>query len=77
MNIQTIQEGLALLGATLTVDEEKLEATIKMNGITVTLNLGYSSSQIETAFCFLNLSIVHWFNLIKAAIAKERKEAGV
>lgn len=71
MNIQTIQEGLALLGATLTVDEEKLEATIKMNGITVTLNLEHSSSQIETAFCFLNLNIVHWFKIIKEAVVEE------
>ncbi len=70
MTIQTLKEGLALMGATLTVTDE--EVTVSFRGVTISIGLNIPEKELEGTLFFLNLSIPNWYKLAKDAIEEEK-----
>lgn len=71
MTIKTIQEGFALMGATLDVTDKVVMVNFK--GVTILIDLGLPEKDLEGIMFFLNLNITHWYKLIKEALAEEQK----
>ena len=73
MTIQTIQEGFALMGASLSVNREAGIVTVCFRGIVMSIELNRSQEEMEGALFFLNLNMPNWFRLVKEALAEEEK----
>ena len=71
MTIKTIQEGFALMGATLDVTDKVVMVDFK--GVTILIDLRLPEKDLEGIMFFLNLNIPHWYKLIKEALAEEQK----
>ena len=77
MTIKTLQEGFALMGASLSVNREANIVTVSFRGIVMSIDLNLSQKEMEGALFFLNLNMPNWYNLVKEALAEEEKEGGV
>lgn len=73
MTIKTIQEGFALMGATLSVNREAGIVTVAFKGIVMSIELNLPQKEMEGALFFLNLNMPNWYNLVKEALAEEEK----
>lgn len=71
MTIQTIQEGFALMGASLNVNREAQIVTVCFRGIVISIDLCRPQEETEGALFFLNLNMPNWFRLVKQALAEE------
>ena len=72
MTIQTIQEGFALMGASLSVNREAQLVTVRFRGIVISIELNRPQEEMEGALFFLNLNMPNWFKLVKQALAEEK-----
>jgi len=72
MKIQTLREGLALMGASFSFTENSVMFELK--GVTVLIETSLSEKEMEAAFFFLKLNVPNWYNLAKEAI--EEKKGG-
>lgn len=73
MTIQAIQEGFALMGASLSVNREAGIVTVSFRGIVISIELNRSQEEMEGALFFLNINMPNWYNLVKEALAEEKK----
>lgn len=73
MTIQAIQEGFALMGASLSVNREAGIVTVNFRGIVISIELNRSQEEMEGALFFLNINMPNWYNLVKKALAEEKK----
>lgn len=73
MSIKTLQEGFALMGASLSVNREAHIVSVSFKGICMSIDLNLSQKDMESALFFLNLSMPNWYNLVKEALAEEEK----
>lgn len=73
MTIKTIQEGFALMGATLSVNREAGIVTVAFKGIVMSIELNLPQKEMEGALFFLNLNMPNWYSLVKEALAEEEK----
>lgn len=73
MTIQAIQEGFALMGASLSVNREAGIVTVSFRGIVISIELNRSQEEMEGALFFLNINMPNWYNLVKKALAEEKK----
>lgn len=74
MNIQTLREGLALMGATLGFADNSV--MFELNGVTVLIQLDLSEKEMEAAFFFLKLNAPNWYKVAKEAIEEEKRKEG-
>ena len=72
MTIKTIQEGFALMGASLNVDRDSNVVTVSFKGVTVSIDLNLSQKEMEGVMFFLNLNMPNWYNMVKQALAEEK-----
>lgn len=70
MTIQTLREGLALMGATFSVTDNSFY--FELRGVTVLIDRNLSEKEMEAAFFFLKLNVPTWFSLAKEAIKEEK-----
>lgn len=75
MTIKTIQEGFALMGATLNVTDKSVMVDFK--GVTILIDLDLPEKDLEGIMFFLNLNIPNWYKLIKEALAEDRKGGSI
>ena len=75
MTIKTIQEGFALMGASLNVTDKSV--TVDFKGVTILIDLDLPEKDIEGIMFFLNLNIPNWHSLVKEALAEEEKGGAV
>jgi len=75
MTINTIQEGLALMGASLNVTDKSVMVDFK--GVTILIDLDLPEKDLEGIMFFLNLNIPNWYKLIKEALAEDRKGGSI
>jgi hypothetical protein len=75
MTIKTIQEGLALIGASLNVTYKSVIVDFK--GVTILIDLDLPEKDLEGIMFFLNLNIPNWYKLIKEALAEDRKGGSI
>lgn len=73
MTIQAIQEGFALMGASLSVNREVGIVTVSFRGVVISIELNRSQEEMEGALFFLNINMPNWYNLVKEALAEEKK----
>lgn len=73
MTIKTLQEGFALMGASLNVNRDLNMVSVSFKGIAMSIDLNLSQKEMEGALFFLNLNMPHWFELVKEALAEEKK----
>lgn len=66
MNIQTMREGLALMGASLGFTDNTVMFELK--GVTVLIDLDLSEKELEGAFFVMKLNVPNWYKLAKEAI---------
>lgn len=71
MTIKAIQKGFALMGASLSVNES--EVLVDYRGVTILIDLDLTEKDLEGIMFFLNLNIPNWYNLVKQALAEEKK----
>lgn len=71
MTLKTLQEGFALMGASLNVHNGIV--TVNFRGITVSISLALTQAEMEGALFFLNLNMPNWYKLVKQALAEEQK----
>lgn len=74
MNIQTLREGLALMGATLGFTDNSV--MFELNGVTVLIERRLSEKEMDAAFFFLKLNSQNWYKLAKEAIEEEERKKG-
>ena len=75
MTIKTIQEGFALMGATLNVTDKSVMVDFK--GVTILIDLDLPEKDLEGIMFFLSLNIPNWYKLIKEALAEDRKGGSI
>lgn len=75
MTIKTIQEGFALMGASLNVTDKSVMVDFK--GVTILIDLDLPEKDLEGIMFFLNLNIPNWYKLIKEALAEDRKGGSI
>ena len=75
MTIKTIQEGFALMGASLNVTDKSVVVDFK--GVTILIDLDLPEKDLEGIMFFLNLNIPNWYKLIKEALAEDRKGGSI
>lgn len=73
MTIRTLQEGFALMGASLSVNRDLNMVSVSFKGIAMSIDLNLSQKEMEGALFFLNLNMPRWFELVKEALAEEEK----
>ena len=73
MTIRTLQEGFALMGASLSVNRDLNMVSVSFKGIAMSIGLNLSQKEMEGALFFLNLNMPRWFELVKEALAEEEK----
>ena len=73
MTIKTMQEGFALMGATLSVNREDNIVTVTFKGVCVIIDLSLPEKELEGVCYFLNLNIPNWYHHVKEALEEERK----
>ena len=73
MTIRTLQEGYALMGASLSVNRDLNMVSVSFKGIAMSIDLNLSQKEMEGALFFLNLNMPRWFELVKEALAEEEK----
>ena len=73
MTIKTLQEGFALMGASLSVNRDLNMVSVSFKGIAMSIDLNLSQKEMEGALFFLNLNMPRWFELVKEALAEEEK----
>lgn len=71
MSIRTLQQGFALMGASLSINEDSV--LVDYRGVTIVISLSLTEKELEGILFFLNLNIPHWYNLVKEALAEEKK----
>lgn len=71
MTFKTLQEGFALMGASLSVNEESV--LVDYRGVTILISLNMTEKELDGVLFFLNLNTPNWYKLVKEAIAEERK----
>lgn len=71
MSIKTLQQGFALMGASLSVGEDSVY--VDYRGVTMVISLSLTEKELEGILFFLNLNTPNWYKLIKEALAEERK----
>lgn len=72
MTIKTLQEGFALMGASLSVTDQSV--MVDYRGVTILISLSMTEKELEGVLFFLNLNTPNWYRLVKEALAEERKE---
>lgn len=77
MTFKTLQEGFALMGASLSVNREANIVTVCFKGVVMSIDLKLTEKEIEGILFFLNLNIPNWYNLVKDALAEELKGGDV
>lgn len=70
MSIKTLQQGFALMGASLIVKEDSV--LVDYRGVTIVISLSLTEKELEGILFFLNLNIPHWYNLVMEALAEEK-----
>lgn len=69
MKLQTLKEGLALMGASLSVTKDSV--MIDFQGVAIIIDLSLSADKLKTILFSLNLNIFNWFNLVKESLNEE------
>lgn len=69
MNIQTLREGLALMGASFSVTDNSFY--FELRGVTILIERSLSEEEMEAALFFLKLNIKNWYQLAKEAVKEE------
>lgn len=71
MTIKTLQEGFALMGASLSVTDASV--MVDFRGVTILIDLNLSEKELEGTLFFLNLNMPNWYKVVKEALAEEKK----
>ena len=71
MTIKALQEGFALMGASLSVTDASV--MVDFRGVTIIIDLNLSEKELEGTLFFLNINIPNWYRLVKEALAEEKK----
>ena len=75
MTFRDLQKGFALMGASLSVNDQSV--LVDYRGVTIIISLDLTEKELEGILFFLNLNIPNWFNLVKQALAEEQKGGDV
>ena len=75
MTFRDLQKGFALMGASLSVNDQSV--VVDYRGVTIIISLDLTEKELEGILFFLNLNIPNWFNLVKQALAEEQKGGDV
>ena len=75
MTFRDLQKGFALMGASLSANEDSV--LVDYRGVTIVISLDLTEKELEGILFFLNLNIPNWFNLVKQALAEEQKGGDV
>lgn len=74
MTLQSLREGLALMGASFTCTENSFFFELK--GVTILIEQSLSEKELEGAFFILKLNIPNWYKLAKEALEEEKRKEG-
>ena len=70
MTLRTLQEGFALMGASLSVTDQSV--MVDYRGVTILISLDMTEKELEGVLFFLNLNIPNWYKLVKEALAEKK-----
>lgn len=70
MTIQSLREGLALMGVSFSYTDNSFY--FELNGVTILIEQNLSENELDGAFFLLKHNVPNWYKLAKEALVKEK-----